>query len=53
MNTKPVRNDVDTFDADGKMIGVVFETAPPFDTPRRMIELVTWLCYARETGSRG
>lgn len=40
---KTLRNDVGAFDADGKMIGVVFETATPFDTPRRMLELVTWL----------
>ncbi|MCP5275139.1 MAG: Fic family protein [Burkholderiales bacterium] len=47
---KTVRNDVGAFDADGKMIGVVFETATPFDTPRRMTELVTWLNDTRETG---
>jgi len=47
---KTVRNDVGAFDADGKMIGVVFETATPFDTPHRMAELVTWLRDTRETG---
>jgi len=47
---KTVRNDVGAFDADGKMIGVVFETATPFDTPRRMTELVTWLKDTRELG---
>jgi Fic family protein len=45
---KTVRNDVGAFGADGKMIGIVFETATPFDTPRRMTELVTWLTDARE-----
>jgi Fic family protein len=30
------------------MIGIVFETATPFDTPRRMAELVKWLNDARE-----
>ena len=30
------------------MIGVVFETATPFDTPRRMAELLTWLKDTRE-----
>lgn len=45
---KTLRNDVGAFDADGKMIGVVFETASPFDTPRRMAELVAWLKDARE-----
>jgi Fic family protein len=45
---KALRNDVGAFDADGKMIGVVFETATPFDTPQRMRELVEWLAAARE-----
>lgn len=45
---KTLRNDVGAFDADGKMIGVVFETATPFDTPRRMAELFAWLDEARE-----
>jgi Fic family protein len=45
---KTLRNDVGTFDAEGKMIGIVFETATPFDTPRRMEELVVWLNEARE-----
>ncbi len=45
---KTLRNDVGAFDADGKMIGIVFETATPFDTPHRMEELVAWLTEARE-----
>src|SRR6202035_5896413 len=45
---KPLRNDVGAFDADGKMIGIVFETASPLDTPRRMAELIAWLKDARE-----
>jgi len=45
---KTLRNDVGAFDAAGKMIGIVFETATPFDTPRRMTELVQWLNDARE-----
>lgn len=45
---KTLRNDVGAFDADGKMIGIVFETASPFDTPRRMRELVVWLKDTRE-----
>jgi Fic family protein len=45
---KTLRNDVGAFDGDGKMIGVVFETATPFNTPRRMQELVAWLNEARE-----
>lgn len=35
-------NHVEAFDADGKSLGVVFETASPFDTPFRMEELVAW-----------
>lgn len=35
-------NHVSAFDADGKEIGVIFETATPFDTPRLMRELVEW-----------
>jgi Fic family protein len=45
---KTLRNDVGAFDATGKMIGIVFETATPFDTPQRMTELVAWLNEARE-----
>lgn len=39
---KTLRNDVGAFDAHGSMIGVVFATASPFDTPPRMAELVEW-----------
>lgn len=35
-------NHVSAFDADGKEIGVVFETATPFETPLLMAELVAW-----------
>ena len=45
---KTIRNDVGAFDAAGNMVGVVFETATPFDTPRRMAELLAWLGDARE-----
>jgi Fic family protein len=47
---KSLRNDVGAFDAERRMIGVVFETASPFDTPRRMRELVGWLKNTREEG---
>jgi Fic family protein len=40
-------NNVAAFDEDGKQIGIVFETASPFDTPARMTELVTWVNEAR------
>lgn len=36
-------NNVSAFDAEGKEIGIVFETATPFDTPRLMTELVEWV----------
>jgi Fic family protein len=45
---KTLRNDVGAFDADGRMIGVVFETATPFDIPRRMAELISWLHEAQQ-----
>ncbi|MBL8879305.1 MAG: Fic family protein [Phycisphaerales bacterium] len=45
---KTLPNNVGAFDEAGRMIGVVFETATPFDTPRRMAELLAWLREARE-----
>ncbi|WP_295441243.1 Fic family protein [uncultured Thiodictyon sp.] len=39
---KTASNSVAAFDADGNQLGIVFETASPFDTPRRMLELVAW-----------
>lgn len=39
---KTLRNDVVAFDAKGRQIGVVFETASPFETPRAMEELIEW-----------
>lgn len=36
-------NSVAAFDENGTQIGVVFETASPFDTPRLMSELVLWV----------
>lgn len=36
-------NSVAAFDANGAQIGIVFETATPFDTPRLMTELTDWL----------
>jgi Fic family protein len=39
---KKMPNSVEAFDADGKSLGVVFQTASPFDTPFRMQELVAW-----------
>ncbi len=35
-------NHVEAFGADGKSLGVVFETSTPFETPLRMERLVQW-----------
>lgn len=48
---KKLRNDVVAIDADGKQLGVVFETATPFDTPREMEALVAWTRKAIEEES--
>ena len=39
---KTLSNSVEAFTPEGESIGVIFETATPFDTPRLMNELVTW-----------
>ncbi len=49
-NFKTSTNSVVAFDENGKQLGVVFETATPFDTPRLMTELVTWFVDARGSG---
>ena len=41
-NYKTSPNHVEAFGPDGESLGVVFETATPFDTPRLMAELVAW-----------
>lgn len=41
-------NSVVAFDDNGTRIGMVFETATPFDTPRLMAELVTWMQEERD-----
>lgn len=45
---KTSSNSVAAFDETGAQIGIVFETASPFDTPRLMEELVTWYQSATE-----
>ncbi|MDR0466517.1 MAG: Fic family protein [Deltaproteobacteria bacterium] len=42
-------NNVAAFDEQGRQIGIVFETATPFDTPRLMRELIEWTNAALET----
>jgi len=39
---KKLSNCVAAYDENGKEIGIIFETATPFDTPRFMEELVEW-----------
>jgi Fic family protein len=43
---KKLPNNVESLGADGKSVGVIFQTASPFDTPFKMQELVAW---TRET----
>lgn len=42
-------NSVAAFDENGTQIGIVFETATPFDTPRLMKELVNWVSHERDS----
>lgn len=45
---KTLPNNVSAFDPEGNEIGVVFETATPFETPGRMRELLGWVRSALE-----
>ena len=47
-NYKTHLNSIAAFDETGAQIGIVFHTATPFDTPRLMTELVTWVNQERE-----
>jgi Fic family protein len=47
-NYKTVSNSVVAFDETGKQIGIVFETATPFETPSLMSEIVSWTTDALE-----
>ena len=42
-------NHVEAFGPNGGSLGIVFETAPPFDTPRLMTELAEWTQAGLET----
>ena len=42
-------NSVAAFNEHGEQIGIVFQTASPFDTPRLMTELVSWVNAQRES----
>ncbi len=39
---KMLANHVEAFDENGQSLGIIFQTANPFDTPRLMAELVDW-----------
>lgn len=41
-NNKKISNVVDTYDSEGKELGVVFETATPFETPLKCRNLLNW-----------
>jgi len=43
-------NHVAAFDESGVQIGIVFQTASPFDTPRLMTELIAWVTDTLEAG---
>ncbi len=45
---KKLSNSVAAIDEQGRQVGIVFETASPFDTPQLMAELLDWFNRARE-----
>jgi Fic family protein len=47
---KTHNNHVEAFGPDGESLGIVFETATPFDTPRLMTQLVEWTRENFESG---
>jgi len=47
-NYKTSSNSVAAFDEHGVQIGIVFQTASPFDTPRLMTELTEWVKQEHE-----
>jgi Fic family protein len=49
-NYKTVPNHVQAIDEHGHVLGIVFKTANPFDTPFRMTELVNWTNEALQQG---
>lgn len=46
---KTLNNHVEAFAPDGESLGIVFQTATPFDTPRLMTKLVGWTHATLET----
>ena len=48
---KTLPNNIEAFGPAGESLGVIFETASPFATPRLMGELVAWTEHTLETGA--
>ncbi|MBW1795085.1 MAG: Fic family protein [Deltaproteobacteria bacterium] len=48
---KKLPNHVEAFAANGRSLGIIFETAPPFDTPFRMKELIQWFSEESQKGT--
>ncbi len=49
---KTLPNHIEAFDADGKSLGVIFQTATPFDTPRLMETLIAGTSELLEHGEQ-
>jgi len=49
-NYKTLPNHVEALDENGKSLGVIFQTATPFDTPRMMETLIAWTNKAIDDG---
>ena len=49
-NYKTLPNHVEAFNENGQSLGVIFQTATPFDTPRMMETLVAWTNKALDDG---
>ncbi len=47
---KKFPNHVEAFDQNGKSLGMVFETATPFETPTKMEALTNWTRYNLKSG---
>ncbi len=47
---KTTSNSVAAIDAEGNQVGIVFDTASPFETPLRMAELVGWFEQSQQDG---
>ena len=45
---KTLSNSIAAFDENGAQVGILFQTATPFDTPHLMTELVAWVSQERD-----